>query len=809
MIGPGSLVAAALLTLLNYLVLTCFDQLAFVSLGLRGSRWRIGIVSFLGYAVSNCVSPAIVSGSAVRYRYYSRWGLTAEQIARVVVFYSSTFWLGLLVLGGATLVTAPAPALVAMVPGPWLALFGAALFLLAGAYAAIPILRGSPVRVGRWEFPVPRWSTVGAQFVLSTLDWLLAAAVLWVLLPTPRPGLMQTGSAFVGAQLVGLVSHVPGGIGVFESLMLLFMRPSLTPSQMAPALIAFRAIYYFAPFAVAVTAIALDESRRNRSALGRAGSLVASIGAWVTPKLLAAATFVAGTMLILSGATPAIGSRLAWVARFVPFPLLEISHFLGSVVGVALLFLARAVARRIDAAWTLSAAGVAAGIITSLLKGGDYEEAVLLALLLCGLLASRQRFDRKAALFDAPGSGSWFIGVTAVVAASIFLGTFAFRHVDYSHQLWWRFAIDGDAPRFLRASVGAGVTILAFGLRHLLKPAPPQVRMPEESDLDEAGGIIERQPSVSSNLAFMGDKALLWNAERTGFVMYAVRGRTWVALHDPVGPRATVPALIRAFLQRVDKFGGVPVFYEVRPEFLHHYTDMGFALVKIGEEAMVPLDRFTLEGRARKGLRATMNRLDREGVTFRMLAASEVPARADELRDISDEWLLHKHAAEKGFSLGFFDPAYLERFPLAVLEREGRIEAFANVWASTGREQLSVDLTRYRASAPACTMEGLLLHLMRWGHCRGYARFSLGMAPLSGLEASTLSPPWTPVVRYLYEHGEGFYNFQGLRAYKEKFDPEWEPRYLAYPGRLALARVVADVSALIAGGYRRIFFKAS
>jgi phosphatidylglycerol lysyltransferase len=122
---------------------------------------------------------------------------------------------------------------------------------------------------------------------------------------------------------------------------------------------------------------------------------------------------------------------------------------------------------------------------------------------------------------------------------------------------------------------------------------------------------------------------------------------------------------------------------------------------------------------------------------------------------------------------------------------------------------LSVDLTRYRASAPVCAMEGLFVHLLRWGQQHGYGRFSLGVAPLSGLEPSTLSPPWTPVVRYLYEHGEAFYNFQGLRAYKEKFDPEWEPRYLAYPGRLALARVVADVSALIAGGYRRIFFKAS
>jgi phosphatidylglycerol lysyltransferase len=807
-VGRGSLVAAALLTLLNYAVLTCFDQLAFSSLGLRASRWRVGIVSFLGYAVSNCVSPAIVSGSAVRYRYYSRWGLTAEQIARVVVFYSSTFWLGLLVLGGAALVTAPAPALTAMVPGPWLALSGAVLFLLAGAYAAVPILRGAPVRVGRWEFPVPHRSTVVAQFMLSTLDWVLAASVLWVLLPAPRPGFMQTGGAFVGAQLIGLASHVPGGIGVFESLMLLFMRPSLAPSQMAPALVAYRTIYYLAPFALAMTAIAVDESRRGRSAIGRAGSLAASIGAWVTPKLLAGATFVAGTILILSGATPAIGSRLSWVARFVPFALLEASHFLGSIVGVGLLFLARAVARRIDAAWTLSVAGVAAGVVTSLLKGGDYEEAGLLAILLCGLLASRHRFDRKAALFDTPGSGSWFIGVIAVVAASIFLGTFAFRHVNYSNELWWRFALDADAPRFLRASVGAGVTILAFGLRHLLKPAPPDLRMPGEADLAQAEHIIGRQPCVSSNLAFMGDKALLWNADRSGFVMYAVRGRTWVALHDPVGPAAAIPALIRAFLERVDKFGGVPVFYEVRPEFLHRYTDIGFALVKIGEEAMVPLDRFTLEGGSRKGLRSTINRLEREGVSFRTLPGSEVRARAAELREVSNDWLFHKHAAEKGFSLGFFDPAYLERFPLAVLERHGRIEAFANVWASGGQE-LSVDLTRYRASAPVCAMEGLFVHLLRWGQQHGYGRFSLGVAPLSGLEPSTLSPPWTPVVRYLYEHGEAFYNFQGLRAYKEKFDPEWEPRYLAYPGRLALARVVADVSALIAGGYRRIFFKAS
>jgi len=238
-----SIVAASLLTLLNFALLTCFDQLAFRSLGLRVARWRIGVVSFLGYAISNCVGPAAVVGSAVRYRYYSRWGLTAEQIARVVVLSSSTFWLGPIVLGGATLATAPVPAFVAIVPRPWLAVSGAALFLLAGAYAALPLLRVPSVRVGRWTFPVPGLPTVLAQFLLSTTDWVLAAAVLWVLLPAPRPAFVQAGGAFVGAQVVGLVSHLPGGAGVFDSLMVLFMAPSLAPSALLPALIAYRIIY--------------------------------------------------------------------------------------------------------------------------------------------------------------------------------------------------------------------------------------------------------------------------------------------------------------------------------------------------------------------------------------------------------------------------------------------------------------------------------------------------------------------------------------------------------------------------------------
>jgi phosphatidylglycerol lysyltransferase len=177
------------------------------------------------------------------------------------------------------------------------------------------------------------------------------------------------------------------------------------------------------------------------------------------------------------------------------------------------------------------------------------------------------------------------------------------------------------------------------------------------------------------------------------------------------------------------------------------------------------------------------------------------------LRAVSDDWLTQKVGAEKGFSLGFFDEAYLARFPVAVVERDSHIQAFANLWTGPRNVELSIDLMRYHRDAPKGVMEALLVHLMQWGKEHGYQRFALGMAPLSGFEDAPVASLWNRLGAFLYEHGESVYNFQGLRAYKDKFNPVWEPRYLAYPGGLSLPRIMADLAALIAGGYRAVFLK--
>ena len=289
--------------------------------------------------------------------------------------------------------------------------------------------------------------------------------------------------------------------------------------------------------------------------------------------------------------------------------------------------------------------------------------------------------------------------------------------------------------------------------------------------------------------------------------MYAVKGRTWVALGDPVGPESAAADLIRRFLERCDDFGGVPVFYEIGSARLHMYVDLGLGFVKLGEEAKVDLSQFTLEGGRAAKYRQVLRRLEKEGTTFRIVDAAGVPALIGQLREVSDDWLAARAGAEKGFSLGFFDEAYVSRFPVAIIEGSGRVLAFANLWPGANHEELSLDLMRYHRDAPVSVMEALIVHVMKWGHEQGYKRFALGMAPLSGFEESPVASLWNRVGAFLYEHSDAIYNFQGLRAYKEKFNPAWEPHYLAYPGGLRLPRILADVSALVAGGYGQIFRK--
>jgi phosphatidylglycerol lysyltransferase len=305
----------------------------------------------------------------------------------------------------------------------------------------------------------------------------------------------------------------------------------------------------------------------------------------------------------------------------------------------------------------------------------------------------------------------------------------------------------------------------------------------------------------------MGDKHLLFSTSGKAFIMFGRQGRSWISLFDPVGPRTEWQELIWRFIEEATDHGGRAVFYQVRPESLSLYLDAGLRALKLGEYAYVPLATFSLQGSHRASLRHAVNRAERDGLSFSLVPAAEVAALLPELRAISNAWLTESRTREKGFSLGAFRDAYIVRRPVAIVRQHGTIIAFANMLCTEQQDEVSVDLMRQVPGAPSGTMDFLFTQLMLHFKARGVQRFALGMAPMAGMVTHELAPRWHRFGRWLFDSGEIFYHFRGLRTFKEKFQPVWEPRYLAAPPGVATLLSLADVTALIAGGLRGVISK--
>ena len=806
-ISNTKLLRAAFFTCAGYGFLTLYDALAVRFAGAHIPYPRVALISFMGYAIGHNVGLNSLSGGAVRYRAYTALGLSAKQIATIIAFGTLTFFLGASVLLGASLLSNAGMSGSILHVHAWLAIAaGVALLTGVAGYLWLVCTRHAPLRFRRFVIPVPKPAVAFAQIGISCIDMLCASSVLFVLLPHEAS---ISFFAFAGVYLIalaaGAISNVPGGIGVFEFVLLLLL-PEVPKDRLLGALVAYRAIYYFAPFALALVLLGAHEVWIHRAPVIRSARLIRALLIAVTPQAIAIAVFLAGAVLLFSGATPGRGSRLALLRNFVPLSVLELSHLLGSVVGVGLLIIAHGLYRRLHTAWWITIWLLCAGILVSLLKGFDYEEATVLSLVVIILTVARTRFRRRASLIEQHYSSAWIVAFFLVLLTAGWLVLFAYRHLPYDKELWWQFAFHASAPRSLRASLLAVIIAAAYGLWRVLRPALPRFSAPRVADLECVAELIEKGEDTTANLALLGDKNLLFNKDRTACIMFQSSGSSWVAMGDPIGPPELGEALAWDFLEDCDGMAVSPVFYQVTPERLPLYIDLGLNLSKLGEEARVPLETFSLEGAARSDLRQTHRRAGRDGATFEMVASCDVPAILPDLRAVSDEWLAEKNTAEKRFSLGFFEERYIAHFDVGVVRHQGAIVAFANLWRG-GSNELSVDLMRYSTAAPKGVVDFMLIECMLWGRAQGFRWFNLGMAPLSGLEEHALAPAWHKLGRMVQRYGETFYNFEGLRKFKQKFDPVWRPRYLAAPDGLAMAGALLDVTALISGGVRNVLRK--
>jgi uncharacterized membrane protein YbhN (UPF0104 family) len=251
------------LTILSYLGLATYDSLAFRYIGHSLAYSKSVFTGFISAAATNTVGFAFLTGSAIRYRFYSTWGVSAIAIAQIILFENISFWLGLFAVSGVMFVFYPLE-IPTQLHLPFISVrpIGIIFLLLVAAYLLRSLLSRKPLNIRGQEFRFPSLKIALAQLFISGLDWILSTAVLFILLPSSTslsyPGFL---GLYLLAMTAGVVSNVPGGLGVFESIILLLLASKVPATAVLGSLLVYRGVYYLLPLVVATGLLGLYEIR--------------------------------------------------------------------------------------------------------------------------------------------------------------------------------------------------------------------------------------------------------------------------------------------------------------------------------------------------------------------------------------------------------------------------------------------------------------------------------------------------------------------------------------------------------------------
>jgi phosphatidylglycerol lysyltransferase len=519
-------------------------------------------------------------------------------------------------------------------------------------------------------------------------------------------------------------------------------------------------------------------------------------------------TLGSGVLNLLAVMRPRFQLREWWLRDVFPVEVFRLSHFLTMLIGFGLVITSFALLRRKRRAWWTATALTFLVIPTHLVKGLDWGGAASTAGLLVLLLTARPAFVVRS---GAPDLWRAVRGVMGAAVLAIAYGTAGFWLLERHHfqqnfhlpsalhyaLLYLTFV---GAPElqtqthharwFLDSLYLTTVAGILYAVFSLYRPVVHRFReLPEERR--RAAAIVEKYGrSALDYFKFWSDKSFFFSSDGEAFLAFRVGGRHVIVLGDPVGPEPAIGSIVRAFRAFCHENDWGLTFHQTPPDFLDIYEREGLHRLKIGDDAIVDLSAFTLEGGRRKEFRNVISRLERQCVAW---ACHEPPLDDDlmrELRRVSDEWLRLPGRRERQFTLGLFQDGYVRGTPVAVVRGgDGRILAFANLIRSYAPGEATIDLMRHRTEIPNGVMDYLFVKLFLELKEKGFTRFNLGMAPMAGFQEREESSAEERAIHFFFQHLKFLFNYSGLRAYKAKFASSWEPRYLIYQHPLDLPAV--------------------
>lgn len=522
--------------------------------------------------------------------------------------------------------------------------------------------------------------------------------------------------------------------------------------------------------------------------------------------IVSALVFLSGVLLIISGVYPTIFYKIKFLDTIYSLSFLRFSHRASVLIGLMLIMTSKEVFFKVKRAYYVTLTLLIIGGVFAFIKDLDYAEGMFILGVIILLRLSKKSFYRESIPIKITKLSTILIIFSFII---IVFANFVHKfNIHFSRN--YRYYVDffQSTRGYLRIALYTYVAFIIFVIIWYL--TMPKIENDEryvDADLDKISKFYSEidYGTIFSHLVYLKDKKVFWANEGKSLIMYSKYKDKIIVLGDPIATRENLYSSIEEFQEFTDLYGYDVVFYEIEERNFSTYHDAGYYFFKLGEEAVVNLEEFNLVGSKKSAFRNTLRRVEREGYSFQIIEPPFNKEVIDQLKEISDKWLGSRK--EKGFSLGWFSEDYIQRSPIAILknEEENKIMGFVTLMdANDGGRTIAIDLMRIDKDAPNASMDYLMLNLFLTFKEKGYKYFSLGEAPLSNVGFNMHSHLQEKLARLVYNSGNIFYSFDGLRRYKSKFSPVWQPRYLAYPKFMSLPEVFINLCSLIANSKERI-----
>ncbi|GAA2973464.1 bifunctional lysylphosphatidylglycerol flippase/synthetase MprF [Lentilactobacillus parakefiri] len=597
---------------------------------------------------------------------------------------------------------------------------------------------------------------------------------------------------FVVANVAGVVSMIPGGLGSFDIFVIIGLGfIGVSRSDGLVWILLYRLFYYLLPFIVGTGLFIHDTGSKLNTFLDDLPRLFVQRIAQI---FLSGFMYFSGIMMLLFATVPNVVVVNKLYVKLLPYSIFFVSHIMNIIVAFLLIGLASGI-------WTRTKRAFAPTVFVLIISIFNtwFNEAFTWRMVLLFVIILVTLWLSKTVLYRDRMANSWGV---LLFNSSIFIITFVIYtligiaanknsplHFDKAYLF-------PSAGAWIVGFIGLLIALAVLVAMNAYLTAGHPKWLTEQFDADRVNAVIDKfGGNEDSHLAFLRDKQIYFytkDGQDQVFFMFKKVADKLLIMGEPVGNRAQFSEAIDNFVKQADKSDLKLVFYEIDEELTMSLHETGFDFIKTGEDGLVDLDQFTLSGKRHRGERALMHKFEREGYQFEILQPPFSDELMGTLRQISDEWLANK--SEKGFSLGFFDDYYLQQAPIAVMkDSAGKIVAFANLMPDGNKMVTSIDLMRSADDAPSGIMDGILINLYEMSHDKGYKYFDLGMSPFSNVGTSRFSFTQERIVHLIYQYGYKLYSFEGLRSYKDKYVDKWESKYIAYYRRSGLVYAVLQI----------------